>query len=311
MKKAFFVWIFAFLCVGPVLAESETSAAKKLAVERLMEVSNTSHKMRQFIPVMFHRLMNQSTMSSFSKGGISKDEFADLLSQLLLARLEGPNGLIAQTCMLYEKYYSLEEIEELTKFYGSPVGKKVLAVAETMLVDPARLPELLASGFAPDEVQAFAQFLGSPLGTKTLSVAGKMSVEQAELGKQIALELMPELLIRMLAMMKEKGVSPPDSGVVLIDNPPKKYPLMSLRLGEEGAVVLRLVVTAKGTVGFAAVKTSSGFSRLDQAAKSAAENLRFLPAIEKGKPIEKSVEMKFIFKREEIQDKPTGQNPKS
>ena len=44
------------------------------------------------------------------------------------------------------------------------------------------------------------------------------------------------------------------------------YPHMSRRLGEQGTVVLRVLVISDGTIGAAEVESSSSFPRLDQAA---------------------------------------------
>jgi TonB family protein len=66
------------------------------------------------------------------------------------------------------------------------------------------------------------------------------------------------------------------------------YPAESKRLDEQGTVILTLVVRADGRVASAEVETSSGFSRLDEAAIShAVSNWRFLPATENDTPISK------------------------
>lgn len=311
MKKAVVVLAFMFFCLGISHAESDTSSAKKLAIEHMMEVTGAANKIRQIIPQMFHRVMDQKKVPSPPKDAISKDEFASLLTQLLLSRIDGPNGLLAQTCSVYEKYYSLDEIEELTKFYVSPAGKKISSFSDIVFADPLRLQQILATGFTANEIEDLTKFIASPLGKKSLSIAGKMSIDQIQVGKQIALDLMPELQSRMMAMMKERGAPLPDSAAVPIDNPAPKYPLPSLRLGEEGTVVLRLLVTVKGTVGLAEVKTSSGFARLDGAAERAAKTWIFWPAIEKGQQIETSFDVKFIFKYEKSQKDSLVQNPVS
>lgn len=55
------------------------------------------------------------------------------------------------------------------------------------------------------------------------------------------------------------------------------YPALSRRMGEEGRVVLNVLVKADGTAGAVSVKRSSGFSRLDDAASSAVRVWRFEP----------------------------------
>ncbi len=61
-------------------------------------------------------------------------------------------------------------------------------------------------------------------------------------------------------------------------NPSPRYPGMSRRRGEEGQVVLRVVVGPDGRVVSLSVAQSSGFRRLDLAALDAVRRWRFDPA---------------------------------
>lgn len=72
----------------------------------------------------------------------------------------------------------------------------------------------------------------------------------------------------------QKGAG--DNAVVLRQVKPS-YPALSRRKGEEGRVVLNVLVRADGTAGNISIKRSSGFSRLDTAAESAVRRWRFEP----------------------------------
>lgn len=64
------------------------------------------------------------------------------------------------------------------------------------------------------------------------------------------------------------------------------YPPLSIRLAEQGLVEIKYLVQADGTVGECAVITSSGSSRLDDAACTMVKKRwRFRPATQKGKPV--------------------------
>lgn len=63
-----------------------------------------------------------------------------------------------------------------------------------------------------------------------------------------------------------------------LKNPKPAYPPASRRLGEEGKVVLRVHVSAEGRPTEIELKGSSGFPRLDAAARAAVEQWRFVPA---------------------------------
>ncbi len=74
------------------------------------------------------------------------------------------------------------------------------------------------------------------------------------------------------------------------------YPNMSKRLGEQGTVVLRVLVKADGTAGEVEVKSSSSYPRLDQAAVEAVKTWRFNSAKIDGKAIDEWYQVPIPFK---------------
>jgi protein TonB len=76
----------------------------------------------------------------------------------------------------------------------------------------------------------------------------------------------------------------PSSAAAYLDNPFPPYPPVSRRLREEGKVVLRVHVGAQGEVLAVELKTSSGFSRLDDSALATVPRWRFVPGQRDGIP---------------------------
>lgn len=73
------------------------------------------------------------------------------------------------------------------------------------------------------------------------------------------------------------------------------YPALSRRLGEEGVVVLRIRVEADGRISAAAVLQSSGFPRLDEAARRGALGGRMRPAMRGDTPVAMSFRLPVQF----------------
>ncbi|WP_051279365.1 energy transducer TonB [Chitinilyticum aquatile] len=73
---------------------------------------------------------------------------------------------------------------------------------------------------------------------------------------------------------------PASSNAAYLNNPPPEHPAASRRPGreEEGRVVLRVKVLASGEVESVSIEQSSGFYRLDRAARDAVLRWRFVPA---------------------------------
>lgn len=74
------------------------------------------------------------------------------------------------------------------------------------------------------------------------------------------------------------------------------YPAASRRLGEQGDVILAVLVNADGSVGEVKVEKSSGFPRLDEAAVDFYKKAKYLPAMKDGKPIAGWKTLKVTFK---------------
>ncbi len=75
------------------------------------------------------------------------------------------------------------------------------------------------------------------------------------------------------------------SGVEYLQAPQPVYPALSKRMGEQGKVVLRILVSEKGLPDQVVVQTSSGFARLDEAGRQAALRALFKPHLEDGRPV--------------------------
>ena len=69
----------------------------------------------------------------------------------------------------------------------------------------------------------------------------------------------------------------PSSDAAYLNNPKPPYPVLSKRLGEQGKVVVRVLIGTDGTAQQAEIRTSSGYDRLDQAALTTVLKWRYVP----------------------------------
>lgn len=81
-------------------------------------------------------------------------------------------------------------------------------------------------------------------------------------------------------------------------NPEPPYPALARRLGEQGTVLLRVLVGPDGTARDVQVKKSSGSPTLDRSAQNTIKQWRFNPATIDGKPVEEWYETRWTFKLE-------------
>lgn len=69
----------------------------------------------------------------------------------------------------------------------------------------------------------------------------------------------------------------PSSNAAYLNNPRPSYPSISRRMGEQGKVLLRVLVDENGLPQQIEIKQSSGFDRLDKAALASVKQWRFVP----------------------------------
>ncbi|MGH8742241.1 MAG: energy transducer TonB, partial [Burkholderiales bacterium] len=93
-------------------------------------------------------------------------------------------------------------------------------------------------------------------------------------------------------------VTPPIFTADYLENPPPAYPAASRRLGEEGRVVLRVLVNAAGGTDEVQIRTSSGHARLDDAARETVRRWRFVPAKRGEQPVPAWVLIPISFRLE-------------
>jgi len=94
------------------------------------------------------------------------------------------------------------------------------------------------------------------------------------------------------------AIQMPSSDADYLQNPKPIYPAMSKRLGEQGKTVVRVLIGVDGMPKSASIRTSSGFERLDEAARVAVMSWRYVPGKRNGvaEPMEFNVPINWVLK---------------
>jgi protein TonB len=90
--------------------------------------------------------------------------------------------------------------------------------------------------------------------------------------------------------------SPPNFNPAYLNNPRPAYPRLARRNGEEGTVLLRVLVTREGRAARVELDKSSGFPLLDNAALEGVREWRFVPARKGAEPVEDWVRVPIVFR---------------
>ena len=84
-----------------------------------------------------------------------------------------------------------------------------------------------------------------------------------------------------------------------LKHPAPSYPPLAKRMGEEGKVILRVSVNPQGTADSVDIKSSSGSTRLDEAAQKTVRTWKFIPAKRGDTAVQSWVLVPIIFKLEQ------------
>jgi protein TonB len=95
-------------------------------------------------------------------------------------------------------------------------------------------------------------------------------------------------------------ITPPVFTAAYLRNPQPVYPLSARRRGEQGTVLLKVLVTREGAAAAVDVEKTSGHAALDQAALEAVRKWRFAPARRGAEPIASSVLVPIVFRLEGV-----------
>ena len=79
-------------------------------------------------------------------------------------------------------------------------------------------------------------------------------------------------------------IEQPSSNAAYLNNPSPGYPSISRRMGEQGKVVLRVLISADGKPEKIEIQKSSGYDRLDRHAQDTVQRWRFVPGKRGGVP---------------------------
>ena len=101
-----------------------------------------------------------------------------------------------------------------------------------------------------------------------------------------------------VAMAAPSVVQAGDLGAQMVSGKPPRYPIDSRRKREQGTVLLALIVGTDGGVESIGIARSSGFSRLDDAARDAVKHWRWRPILRDGQAVRVKgvVEIPFVIR---------------
>lgn len=154
MKK-FFAVSFAFIALlfaAPAWARDEVSPEMKVAVEQLLDTMQfndmarkTMGQMMQMMPAILRQSAMQTASAGRKLSASDEAQVNELLEKIIpeasaaIGQVMTDPALIAEMrtemTPLYARYYTLQEVRDLSAFYASPLGQKMISITPSLASD--------------------------------------------------------------------------------------------------------------------------------------------------------------------------------
>lgn len=111
---------------------TKIDAQKEAAIRKLFEIQGTRKTMDQVISGMSANM--KPTLSKMLPTGEYQEKLIGLFFEKFQAKLK-VDDLLDMTIPIYDKYFSKEDIDGLTRFYQTPLGTKMISVMPQVLIE--------------------------------------------------------------------------------------------------------------------------------------------------------------------------------
>lgn len=167
-------------------------------------------------------------------------------------------GLVRQALAVVVPVAILSEFIEPPKPKPEPppLPKPVVETVQHKAAPPPPMPLAIADPTPAPDAPTGVVTAPEPLPPITAPVAAASAPTPAPVGPQIEL---------------------PSSDADYLHNPRPNYPARSRRMGEQGKVIVRVLIGVDGLAQKAEIRKSSGFERLDEAALNTVKAWRYVP----------------------------------
>lgn len=179
---------------------------------------------------------------------------------------------VMQGGLLRQAVEVIVPVEVLSEFIAPPSPPTLPPVSPP--APPARSPQAMSP--APARAPA-PQHPSEPQPAKASAAPAAPSTGPAPPSPGAAPATVPTHPAPSSTPRAPQKVELPSSDAQYLRNPKPVYPALSKRLGEQGKVVIRVLIDVDGSAQQAEILQSSGFERLDQAALKTVLSWRFVP----------------------------------
>ncbi len=172
-----------------------------------------------------------------------------------------------------------------------PAPIKHAAIPKPSIPKPTRQP----ATESPQKIQPVAQAIASVPTPTVRAVSLPESAGQVANDNKVSVDTSRPVKGSSVSTVSPASITPPQFGVAYLNNPKPVYPAFARRMGMEGTVMLKVLVSREGNPLKIDIAKSSGYDLFDKTAVDAVKKWRFIPARQGDSPIEEWVQVPIAF----------------
>ncbi len=153
------IFLLACATVVILLTANEVSLAQKQAISSeqikaardLMRVTGAENSFRSILAVMGAQITN--VVIEQNKGKETK--VRKILNPILADAASKREKMVAQAALIYARKFSIAEMQEITRFYKSPVGRRLVAQLPEIMQESMRIGQSVSQKIGADIIRRF------------------------------------------------------------------------------------------------------------------------------------------------------------
>jgi hypothetical protein len=132
----------------PLIASSQEGVPAPSEIRVLLQVSGSANIPNTLAPVLAQQLIASLRQSDPSISRQAQDVVAEVTLTYLRRRAE-EDHLVDRLIPIYSKYLTKDDVRQLTEFYRSPVGKKLVSLSPQITAESAAIGRMWATSVLP------------------------------------------------------------------------------------------------------------------------------------------------------------------
>jgi len=153
------IFLLACAAVAILLTANEVSLAKKQAPDaaqikaarQLMTVTGAENSFRSILAVMGAQITNVVIQQNKGK----EKKVRKILNPILADAASKREEMVSQAALIYARKFSIAEMQEITRFYKSPVGRKLVAQLPQIMQESMRIGQSVSQKIGADIIRRF------------------------------------------------------------------------------------------------------------------------------------------------------------